>query len=577
MPDGWEYPWFAAWDLAFHMLPMALVDPDFAKDQLLLLTREWYQHPNGQLPAYEWSFSDVNPPVHAWAAWRVYKIDRRMNGKPDRDFLAPDLPEAPAELHLVGQSQGHRGPQRLPGRLPRAGQHRRRSTGPRRSRSPATSARPTARRGWASTRSSMLAIALELARDDSAYEDVATKFFEHFLYIAGALNDIGVESDAAVGSGGRVLLRRAPSRYRRVRPAQGALAGRADPAAGGRDDRARAPRVGSPDFKRRMDWFLHNRPDLAALVSSWEERGVGERRLLALVRGHRMKSLLARMLDPDEFLSDHGIRSLSRDPPGATVHAWSSAARSTGSTTSRPSRGPARSAATPTGAGRSGSRSTTCSSRRSRSSTTTTATTSRCPCPTGGTGWSRSARSPTTSAARLETLFLPDDRGTAAVPRAGRPESAGRLRGRPAAAVPRVLRRRHRPWARGEPPDRLDRARREAPRPARAATARGERRRHGRGRRWRRPGSVALRPSAAARGPAEPAPAPSSRTDRIAIVHDYFTQRVARSAWSAISRGSCRRPRSTPRSTTASGSRTRSARPASGRPRSSGSDGMASR
>ena len=87
MPDGWEYPWFAAWDLAFHMLPMALVDPDFAKDQLLLLTREWYQHPNGQLPAYEWSFSDVNPPVHAWAALRVYKIDRRVNGKPDRDFL----------------------------------------------------------------------------------------------------------------------------------------------------------------------------------------------------------------------------------------------------------------------------------------------------------------------------------------------------------------------------------------------------------------------------------------------------------------------------------------------------------
>ena len=125
MPDGWEYPWFAAWDLAFHMLPMALVDPDFAKDQLLLLTREWYQHPNGQLPAYEWSFSDVNPPVHAWAALRVYKIDRRRERQAGPRLPPPDLPEAAPQLHLVGQPQGHGGPQRLPGRLPRAGQHRR--------------------------------------------------------------------------------------------------------------------------------------------------------------------------------------------------------------------------------------------------------------------------------------------------------------------------------------------------------------------------------------------------------------------------------------------------------------------
>ena len=125
MPDKWEYPWYAAWDLAFHCVPLALVDSDFAKDQLTLLLREWYMHPNGQLPAYEWAFGDVNPPVHAWAAWRVYKIEQRRRGVGDREVPRARVPQAAAEFHLVGQPQGRRGHERLPGRLPGARQHRR--------------------------------------------------------------------------------------------------------------------------------------------------------------------------------------------------------------------------------------------------------------------------------------------------------------------------------------------------------------------------------------------------------------------------------------------------------------------
>ena len=125
MPDKWEYPWYAAWDLAFHCIPLALVDSDFAKEQLVLMLREWYMHPNGQMPAYEWAFGDVNPPVHAWAAWRVYKIDKKRNGKGDRAFLRARLSQADAELHLVGQPQRRRGHEHLSGRIPGPRQHRR--------------------------------------------------------------------------------------------------------------------------------------------------------------------------------------------------------------------------------------------------------------------------------------------------------------------------------------------------------------------------------------------------------------------------------------------------------------------
>ena len=124
MPDKWEYPWYAAWDLAFHCIPLALVDPDFAKEQLILLLREWYMHPNGQLPAYEWAFGDVNPPVHAWAAWRVYKIERRVRGVADRGFLEKVFHKLLLEFHLVGESQRSRRREYFSGRISRTRQHR---------------------------------------------------------------------------------------------------------------------------------------------------------------------------------------------------------------------------------------------------------------------------------------------------------------------------------------------------------------------------------------------------------------------------------------------------------------------
>ena len=193
MPDKWEYPWYAAWDLAFHCIPLALVDPDFAKEQLMLLLREWYMHPNGQIPAYEWAFSDVNPPVHAWAAWRVYKIDKKRRGDGDRAFLGARLPQAAAEFHLVGQPQGCR----------RAATSFKAafwdwttsasSTAARRCR-PAAYIEQSDGTSWMGMYClNMMAIALELARDNRAYEDVATKFFEHFVYICRAMNNIGGE------------------------------------------------------------------------------------------------------------------------------------------------------------------------------------------------------------------------------------------------------------------------------------------------------------------------------------------------------------------------------------------------
>ncbi len=310
MPDTWEYPWYAAWDLAFHCIPLALVDPDFAKKQLILLLREWYMHPNGQLPAYEWAFDDVNPPVHAWAAWRVYKIEKRTTGKADRDFLERIFHKLllnftwwvnrkDSEGHNVFQG-GFLGLDNIgvfdrSAPLPTGG-HLEQSDG-------------TAWMGMYCL--NMLMIALELARENRAYEDVATKFFEHFLYIADALNNIGgngislwddedqffydvlhMPDDSHVPLKVRSLVAFIPLlAVETIEP-----------------DLLDA----LPDFKVRLEWFLEHRPNLAKLVSHWHEPGMEERRLLALVRGHRMKRLLKRMLDPEEFLSDYGVRAISK-------------------------------------------------------------------------------------------------------------------------------------------------------------------------------------------------------------------------------------------------------------------------
>jgi hypothetical protein len=310
MPDKWEYPWYAAWDLAFHCIPLAMVDPDFAKRQLVLILREWYTHPNGQIPAYEWAFGDVNPPVHAWAAWRVYKIDKRISGKADRRFLERVFQKLllnftwwvnrkDADGHNVFQG-GFLGLDNIgvfdrSAPLPTGG-HLGQADG-------------TAWMGMYCL--NMLSIALELAREAPVYEDLASKFFEHFLYIAEALNNVGgmgipLWDDEDEFFYDVLHFPNGDVQKLKVRSLVGLMP-------------LLAVETIEPDlldklpgFKRRMEWFLNHRPDLAALVSRWEEPGMGERRLLALVRGHRMKRLLKRTLDPAEFLSDYGVRAISR-------------------------------------------------------------------------------------------------------------------------------------------------------------------------------------------------------------------------------------------------------------------------
>src|SRR5215471_2517543 len=310
MPDKWEYPWYAAWDLAFHCIPLAQVDPDFAKEQLTLLLREWYMHPNGQLPAYEWAFGDVNPPVHAWAVWRVYKIEKRVRGKADRDFLESIFHKLLLNFTWWVNRKDAEGMNIFQGGflgLDNIGVFDRSAplpTGGHLEQSDGTS--------WMGMYClNMLAIALELARENPAYEDVATKFFEHFLYIADALNDLGGEGISLWNEEDQFFYdvlhmpddSHVPLRVRSLVGFIPLLAVETiEP------DLLDA----LPEFKARLEWFLEHRPQLASLVSRWHEPGMEERRLLALVRGHRMKRLLKRMLDPEEFLSDYGIRAISK-------------------------------------------------------------------------------------------------------------------------------------------------------------------------------------------------------------------------------------------------------------------------
>ncbi len=310
MPDGWEYPWFAAWDLAFHAVTFALIDPGFAKEQLLLILREWYMHPNGQLPAYEWAFSDANPPVHAWACWRVYQMDRQLTGSADTGFLERAFHKLMLNFTWWVNRKDADGRNVFQGGflgLDNIGVFDR--------------SKPLPTGGWldqadgtawmAMYTLNMLRIALELGKTNPAYEDMATKFFEHFLYIAEAMTDLGGQGVGLWDEEDQFFydLLRLPDGQvdtMRVRSIVGLIPMLAveviDPAL-----------VNSlPDFAGRLRWFLRYRSDLANLISRWNEPGKGERSLLSLLRGHRMKMLLQRMLDENEFLSPHGVRSLSK-------------------------------------------------------------------------------------------------------------------------------------------------------------------------------------------------------------------------------------------------------------------------
>ncbi|HEY5227966.1 MAG TPA: hypothetical protein VIJ19_05460 [Opitutaceae bacterium] len=308
MPDKWEYPWFAAWDLAFHMLPLARLDPCFAKDQLNLLMREWYMHPNGQMPAYEWNFSDVNPPVHAWACWRVYKITA-PRGKRDRVFLARVFQKLLVNFtwwvnrkDLSGRhifSGGFLGLDNVgvfdrSKPLPGGGQ--------------LEQADGTA---WmAFYCSTMLAMALELADEDPVYEDIASKFFEHFIAIADAMNHLGGSGlwheedgfyyDQLMTSAGESI----PLRLRSIVGIIPLFA--VEFIEEGRLDKL-------PGFAKRTRWFLENRKDLTEHISYMARDGQDPgRRLLAIPTRDRLERVLRYVFDEKEFLAPQGVRSLSK-------------------------------------------------------------------------------------------------------------------------------------------------------------------------------------------------------------------------------------------------------------------------
>ena len=310
MPDKWEYPWYAAWDLAFHCIPLSLVDPDFAKRQLLLLTKEWYMHPNGQLPAYEWAFGDVNPPVHAWATWRVYKIDQKRNGKGDIPFLESVFHKLLLNFTWWVNRKDAEGNNIFQGGflgLDNIGVFDRSAplpTGGYIEQADGTS--------WMAMYSlNLMRISLELARHNPVYQDMATKFFEHFLYIAGAMANMGTEGTGLWDEEDQFFYDALKttndgSEKLKVRSMVGLIPLFAVEVL----DHKLLEEL--PEFAYRLKWFLDNRPDLANLVSRWQEKNVVQKHLLSLLRGHRMKKILQRMLDESEFFSDYGIRAVSK-------------------------------------------------------------------------------------------------------------------------------------------------------------------------------------------------------------------------------------------------------------------------
>jgi hypothetical protein len=332
MPDKWEYPWFAAWDHAFHCIVFAVIDSEFAKSQLLLLSRETYMHANGQHPAYEWAFGDVNPPVHAVAAWRVFQIDRKQQQESnpsypgDLEFLKRAFNKLTVNFTWWVNRKDAQGRNIFQGGflgLDNIGVFDRSSplpTGGFINQADATS--------WMAMYClHLLRAALELALHDPAYEDIAVKFFEHFLSIAGAINGAGEDrlglwdeddefyyDQLVLPDNSHVALK--------IHSIVGLIPLFAS--------QVLEPEVLQllPEFSARMQWFLEHRPKLANLVSNWHIAGQGDRRLLSLLRGHRLKSLLHCMLDEKRFLSGYGVRALSknheRNPfrfeAGGTIH-----------------------------------------------------------------------------------------------------------------------------------------------------------------------------------------------------------------------------------------------------------------
>jgi hypothetical protein len=312
MPDKWEYPWFAAWDLAFHMIPMAHIDPQFAQDQLGLLLREWYMHPNGQMPAYEFAFGDVNPPVHAWAAWRVYKIAGRAGGR-NRDFLESVFQKLLLNFTWWVNRKDPDGKNLFAGGflgLDNIGVFDRSKALP-----DGGTLRQADGTSWMAFYCvTMLAIALELAHDEGkirpAYEDMASKFLEHFVQIADAINTLGGtglwdETDGfyydQVKTDGRIV----PLKSRSLVGLLPLIAV---------EILSEAKIKSLPGFYKRYQWFQQYRQDLGKHITHCANGLIGEHRhcLLAIPSRERLTRMLRYLLDEDEFLSPFGIRSVSK-------------------------------------------------------------------------------------------------------------------------------------------------------------------------------------------------------------------------------------------------------------------------
>ncbi|SHG47064.1 MGH1-like glycoside hydrolase domain-containing protein [Chryseobacterium sp. OV279] len=310
MPDKWEYPWYATWDLAFHCVPFSIIDGEFAKGQLLLLTKEWYMHPNGQLPAYEWNLSDVNPPVHAWSCFRVFKIDEKQNGKPDLLFLEKVFQKLLLNFTWWVNRKDKSGNNIFGGGFLgldnigafdrnmelKDGQHLEQADGT----------------SWMAMYAlNMMRIAMELAQYYQVYEDMAIKFFEHYLYIAEAMENLGEGKEGLwneedgffydvlqLGNGESVSLK--------LRSIVGLIPMFAVEIV----DHKLLDKM--PNFKARMEWVLKNKPELTKLVSHWDEEGQGRKHLMSILRKNRLTKVLRRMLDENEFLSSYGIRAMSK-------------------------------------------------------------------------------------------------------------------------------------------------------------------------------------------------------------------------------------------------------------------------
>ncbi|KAI0702938.1 Six-hairpin glycosidase-like protein [Cerioporus squamosus] len=325
MPDKWEYPFFAAWDTAFHCIPLAVVDPAFAKKQLDLLTREWYMKPDGQIPAYEWNFGDVNPPVHAWATFRIFKIERKLYGREDLQFLERVFQKLLINFTWWVNRKDQGGNNVFEGGflgLDNIGAFNRSEPLP-----TGGTLRQSDGTAWMAFYClNMLSIALELAKHNPTYEDIASKFFEHFIFISDAMtyrgqddNELSLWNEEDGMYYDAIQFDDGHSMQLPVRSLVGLIPLYAtlvlEPATVNR----------FPGFKKRMEWFIDNRPEMSErTMANMKARGRGERRLLALASKERLVKILEKMLDEDEFFSEHGIRSLSKkhkdEPWGMDVH-----------------------------------------------------------------------------------------------------------------------------------------------------------------------------------------------------------------------------------------------------------------